>query len=337
MKRPIGIIITDTHLHKDNIEEVENIIEQAGDKCMEYKTSNLFHAGDWFTNRLAQPLPNLTSTQRIINSLIMKGVRTHIIPGNHDKVDLESKESYLDIFHQTAFTVHDEEEIIFNDSAIMVWGLPYFKENGSYKERLARIVKKLPKDTINILLTHIAVNGVRNNDGSLIDNDLTSELFDNFHSVFVGHYHNQSKLGNNIYYIGSSHAQNFGEDNTKGVTLLYNDGSHEFVKLKFKEFHKQVINVDDLGKCEWNSETYKDHNVRIIIKGDASKLASFNKSLIPDWVDYKFETEEPMTYEEVQAQVVKHDKGSLKQSFQDFALLNEIENKELHLNYLQKL
>lgn len=36
--------------------------------------------------------------------------------------------------------------------------------------------------------------------------------------------------GTVIEYIGSSRQHNFGEDEDKGYTLLYSDGSYEFIK-----------------------------------------------------------------------------------------------------------
>ncbi len=47
-----------------------------------------------------------------------------------------------------------------------------------------------------------------------------------------------------MVYVGSTDPRNFGEDNEKGVTIIYNDGSHEFVNLQFKPF----VTVDLIGE-----------------------------------------------------------------------------------------
>lgn len=338
MKRPMGVFITDTHLSKDNIDEVEDIFEQACIKCLDLKIKNLFHLGDFFTNRTAQPLSVLKSAQRIINNLIGSGISTHVIPGNHDKNAQDANESYLDIYHQDGFNVHDDAGIFYNDSKVIIYCIPFYKESSSvYLSKLEKIVSKLNNSTINILVTHVAISGVRNNDGAEVKNDIPLELFNKFDKVLVGHYHDQSQVGDNVFYIGSARPQNFGENNSKGITLLFNDGSHEFMKLDFKEYHKQVIDINDLSRCEFDADTYKNHHVRLIVKGDSSKIASFNKSLIPDWIDYKFETEEPLTYDQLQDKIVCHDKSSIRSSFDEFIVLNNIENIELHNKYIDKL
>jgi len=337
MKRAIGIVITDTHMHRDNTEDVKDIFDQVIEKCAEFKTTNLFFDGDWFTNRTAQPLSVLMATQEILNNLSRNNINCKAIKGNHDAVGADSEESYLDIFYSDSFEVFRKESLVFNDSNMHIYMIPYFKETGSYMQRLKNITDKLKPGVINILLTHIAVNGVRNNDGTKVENELSSDLFAKFHKVLIGHYHSRSQIGENIFYIGASHPQDFGADNQRGLTVIYNDGSIEFVKLRFKEFHKQIIDIDDIINCEFDHETYKGHNVRLIIRGDASKLASFNKAMIPDWIDYKFETEEPITYEDIQARVVCHDKTSISASFEEFAILNNIEHKQTHIKYLSNL
>ena len=63
------------------------------------------------------------------------------------------------------------------------------------------------------------------------EKELPARIFSPFDKVFVGHYHNRTVIpGTGIEYIGSSRQHNFGEDEEKGYTVLYTDGTHEFVK-----------------------------------------------------------------------------------------------------------
>jgi DNA repair exonuclease SbcCD nuclease subunit len=71
---------------------------------------------------------------------------------------------------------------------------------------------------INIMVTHIGFDGVVNNDGSEVESVLKPNKFSRFTRVLVGHYHNASKLGENVYYTGSVYQNNFGEDITFQTT-----------------------------------------------------------------------------------------------------------------------
>lgn len=343
--KPIGVIITDTHLHKDNIDQVKDIFKQTIKICNDRGINTIFHAGDIFTSRTGQPLAVLIAWREILDLMGNFNIRMHAIAGNHDKTDLESTHSFLDPFRtHPRFEISYEEDVISIDP-IGIYMLPYFKENGSYLERLGRLGDMVGVEGIknNILITHIAVNGVSNNDGSIVDRGLGQELFGRYDSVFIGHYHNQQKIGNNIYYIGSSYPQNYGEDNDKGITILYEDGSHEFVKLSFPEFHKYEINVEKLdGKAIKQLAQEKNNsndNIRIILTGDSSKVKAFDRSTLLDiGIDCKLKSDETVRQIEsaVNDEFITFDNSGILVAFKEFCKENKLKEKE-GLKYLTKL
>jgi len=214
MSKPLAILITDTHYHKDNTEEVDDVLDQAIQLALEQGVYRIFHLGDVFTNRVGQGLRVLLAFRRWLRNCGEQGIDVWLIPGNHDKTDLESEESYLDVYdsYSNVTIVGKPTYQTFLDT--MVGFLPYFKEDGSYPDRLDELVK-FPIDSrikTRILLTHIAVDGVANNDGTEVTNELGAGRFSHFDNVFVGHYHNRSDVGENIHYIGSARPSNYGED-----------------------------------------------------------------------------------------------------------------------------
>ena len=268
-KTPIAVVLTDTHLKKGNEELVIDIFKQAISLCEKLGVNKLLHGGDFFTSRNAQPLEVLTTADKIFRMLQEAQLFVDIIPGNHDKTDLSSSASYLDIFRELVSVYPVYSSLVIDDVCIHL--LPYFKENTTYGAELSKI--KVDKNYINILLTHIAVAGVKNNDYSKVENDLKPEMFKQFKSVLVGHYHNQSQVGDNIYYIGSSYQANHGEDNKKGFTVLYSDGSHGFVKSNFPEYIKVTVNASDkkrLKEVQKELANSKDH-VRIELEGTSEE------------------------------------------------------------------
>lgn len=285
--KPIAILITDVHIDKDNIPETLSVMRQSIDLAIHEGTDRIFFLGDMFTTRTGQGLQVLLAQQTWLREAEERGVSIYAIAGNHDKTDQDAEESYLDVVFK-GFSTHKvfrKETTVEIDGSLCCF-LPYFKEDGSYPKRLSNLVSRAEKSKLKrrFLFTHIAVDGVKNNDGSLVENSLKEDQFDYFNSVFVGHYHNRSQIGDNIYYIGSPRPKDFGEDNEKGFVVLYPD-DHEHRLASFKKFIK--INIDlnkDKGSIEkiveQNSNT--EDRVRFIITGSEEELASIPSKELAD-------------------------------------------------------
>ena len=99
--------------------------------------------------------------------------------------------------------------------------------------------------------------------------------------MFLGHYHNAQQVSKNIFHLPSTRQNNFGEDNEKGFTILYNDFSTEFIKSKFIEFEKFHIDLDNSSVEEAMelAKTIEKENVRITFEfsGSDDKLRALDK------------------------------------------------------------
>lgn len=237
-KSPLAIWITDTHLSENTIAINQKIYSQVLQLCIDYQIPAVIHGGDIFDSRKAQTEQVLTTFTKILSSFSEHGVKLFAIAGNHDKSSLIADDSFLnpfsgwDCFHLYRgydYVDHTEKGIRFHF-------IPYFDEQLAYGQYLDQAIKNIRFDFKNILFTHVAVSGVVNNDGSKINNDINASLFKHFFFVLVGHYHNRQLLSNNILYTGSTHQANFGEDEQKGCTVIYDDGSIDFIQLDFPKY-----------------------------------------------------------------------------------------------------
>lgn len=252
MKQPVGIWVTDTHLSENTVEINKHIFSQLFTLCEQLGVHQIFHGGDIFTSRKGQPEVVLNAFKGILDAAAEKQVRILAIPGNHDKTSYVSDSSYLDAFNgHPALTVLEAGSSLRYDhgtSMMNIFFLPYFDESLMYGERLQQIVGQLADDELNILFTHIGIDGVKNNGHVNIENDVKQDLFDMFYLVFVGHYHDRQTLGSrdHIVYTGSAYQANFGEDDQKGCTVLYDDGSFEFINLDFPQYITIEVLPEDL-------------------------------------------------------------------------------------------
>lgn len=329
-------VITDTHLKQGNEDQVYDIFRQAIKVCQDRDIHYLIHAGDFFTSRASQSLSVLLTTQKIFDLFRSSSVMLYIIPGNHCKTDLDSEDSYLDAFvsNKHITFIKKETSVDFGNDH-QVFFIPYFKEN-EYLRRFANL--ETIEDQKNILITHIGVDGVKNNDYSHISNSLKQELFTKFDLVCVGHYHQRSQLADNIWYIGSSHPQNFGEDNEKGICIINEDLSLEFVNLNFPKYFTYRFDCKDIEQI--NSQLRQlfigMDKIRFVITGNETEIDNFNRSIFNNYnVDVKFEK----IYSQKTIELKKYKEDDIMLSFKQFCLdKNVLENiREKSINYLQKV
>lgn len=339
--KPIGVFLTDTHLKKENHALVRNIFNQAADLAISLKVKNIYFGGDAFTNRISQNLDTLLIFNDILEDLDEKGLKLFAIAGNHDKTNQDSSKSYLDVYrkHENFILIQNQEIIIDFDNNVAIGLLPYF--SASYKSRLKELNlnrKELKsKGFKTILITHKGFNGVKNNDGSVVEDGISPSLVKNWDSVLVGHYHDSSKVGKNIHYTGSAYQSNFGENiGDKGFTIIYSDASIERVMSKFPIFAKYELgmsdNIDDELSILENSIDIESNNIRIIFKGKKEDLHKVNQiDLKEKGIDVKFE------YEEINDEILRAEKGdivsvdrnNLSQYFKEFCEIQSIPKNKM--------
>ena len=338
-KTPIAVFGTDSHLKKDNEELVTSCFEQVKALMLEMRINTFCHGGDFFTTRNAQPEASLRAAKKIFNLFIddEEDLDFYQIPGNHDKTELDSENSYLDVFDRYCNLVKGYNHLDLK--GVRIHFIPYFKEDGSYKDYLKKATQNIDKTLKNVLLTHIAVSGVKNNDGSEVENTLTSKLFAKFDNVFVGHYHNRSTIGENIHYIGSMFAGNYGEDNEKGVVVLYDDASFEYFQLEFPHYIKITVEPGDKDALKKVRTEYKDteNHVRLIFKGERHKLDTVNKAELEEHgFDVKYQDETKINQEQmVEGELIIFNRSNLKEAFDTFCDSSGIVDKEKGKKYLE--
>lgn len=152
--------------------------------------------------------------------------------GNHDKVNQEAVRGYCHVFdqHDNVLVADDTISLLASkDWDFVLHIIPYFPENGSFIEKLDKLIADgLDKKRKNYLYIHEGVNGALSQSN---EKELSPNVFSIFDKVFVGHYHNRCTIdGTNVEYIGSSRQHNFGEDEEKGYTVIYPDGHYDFIK-----------------------------------------------------------------------------------------------------------
>lgn len=339
-KIALAVISNDWHLKENNLEEITTLVRQKCELAISLNAGHLFVLGDIFDSRIAQKQIVLSAFSNILDIVSSYELKMVIIPGNHDKTDYSSKESFLLPFkdHPALLLISLTGGIPFKNHNIYVHFVPFFNEEiwlGVYGDLLNYASDEFDEDSVKqILCTHIAVTGSKNNDGSMVTSKLSTKIFKDFFKVFSGHYHDQQKIGENFYHLPSIRQNNFGEDLDKGFTILYSDGSHELRKSNFKKFIKVTVDIDtDKEKLLSLTNKYKgsDDNVRFEIIGSENALKALRKEDITSCgigiVTKIKEIQDDILFVENE-EIKEYNASTIKDAFAEFCEKENLSNEE---------
>lgn len=336
-KNVIGVLINDVHLDKGNGELVKNIFNQLIGVCKKYDTNRIFCGGDVFTNRSGQPLKCLLDWKEVLNSIEEAEMELHVIPGNHDKTDGNDENSYLDVYREDFIHLYRSAECVVLDDTAVVF-IPYFKDDKWLEEfnRINSEAIKLSKNRSLLMITHSGFDGVVNNDGSKVVSEIKPSIFKNYTKVLIGHYHDASKLADNVLYTGSAYQNNYGENITdKGFTVIYDNGSTKFVPSKFPKYIKETISADDKESLRNLIEKYEGENydyIRFVFVGSKVECQNINVTEIQNkGIDCKFNSDDEVEAIKLSESdnVLEYDSTSIRKDFIKFCGENEIKGQKL--------
>lgn len=342
-KKALAVLVNDVHLNKSNGDLVKDIFRQLIQVCEDFKTNRIICGGDIFTNRSAQPMICLTDWKDILDMLRKAGVCLDVIPGNHDKTDPDDERSYLDVYSYPEVILHRKGESCIIGGHVFVF-VPYFTDEKWLEEfQKADEIREsqfaegdVEEDACSFLITHSGFDGVKNNDGSEVKSIIKPSMFSEYTKVLIGHYHNASKVGDNVYYTGSAYQGNFGESiKDKGFTVIFDNGSIQNIHSRFPKYIKIVLDVNDSDSIRETIEKYKDdayNKVRIVFRGKKVDIQKINVSELSEYgIDAKFESVEETEAidNSVNDDALSYDKKSLMKDFLKFCSENNIKGKNL--------
>lgn len=344
MKKAVILLLNDIHISKDNIPEFIANWNEALAICTQRGISEIAVGGDLFLSRVAQTLDVLLAVHDALLFAASSGINVTLAEGNHDKVNQEDIRGYCHVFDRhPGVTVVDDFLTLENpDWDFVLHVMSYFPENGSFTGRLQALSAGSPvQGKLNYLYVHQGINGALANPA---EDELPAHLFEPFDKVFAGHYHNRTKIDETeIEYIGSSRQFNFGEDIDKGYTVVYSDGSYEFVRNEVNvRYHVIETAAEKVGIHLFDliDEMKADRRNRIKVKVSGKSTDTIDKQRILDAGANKVEViaEDVQVIEAPEAGVLeKFDNRRIRESYEDFCAQKSIGDVSLGLSYLSKI
>ena len=344
---PCLLLLNDIHISKDNIPAFKANWQEAIDICRKMDVKEIAIGGDLFFSRAAQTLDVLLAVHDALLTAAEHGIHVTIAEGNHDKVNQENERGYCHVFDQHSNVLVCDEFVslpLGDDCRFVLHMMGYFPEDGSFCTRLDDLKEEaLDPKRLNFLYIHEGINGALAQPN---DKELPAKIFEEFDKVFVGHYHNRTIIDKTrIEYIGSSRQHNFGEDEEKGYTVIYTDGSHEFIKNHANTRYR-VIDVaaeraglhlmDELREIDADGR----YKVKVRVHAPQAAIKSVDKAALLDAGATKVELiadDEEMLEVAASSLFEKFDSHRIRETYEEFCREKQIDDVAIGLEYLSKI
>lgn len=336
------LLLNDIHISKDNIPDFSLNWNEALSVCKRMNIHTIVLGGDLFFSRASQTLDVLLSVHDALLTARSMNIDVILANGNHDLVNQEALRGYCHIFdqHDNVLVIDEYHTLSNPEWSFSLHVIPYFPEDGSFIEKLNEVKEnEFNINKLNYLYIHEGINGALSRPA---DKELPANIFGDFDKVFVGHYHNRCKVAPHIEYIGSSRQHNFGEDEEKGYTILYTDGTAEFIKNRANQRY-MVLDIPedkvDIHLTDRLEEIKEDgrYKVKVRVHTGEAGTSAIDKGKLLEAGAAKVEvvTEELHAIQTTETGLFeKFDGGKIRDNYRQFCTEKGI-NDELGLSYLK--
>ena len=273
------LFASDLHIHNhkksnERFNDCINVLEWIFKTAEEQNINNIIMLGDLFHSRQAVSVPIYQKTFEIFDryggSNPSKNI--YLLLGNHDLWHL-SRWDVSSVFPLRAFS---RVKVIANPCTLMIDDTPI--SFLPFTIDPIQDLKQIKNDhKIRILCGHLAIDGALLNtlhhtrsevsiehDGGVAK--INKELFQDWHFVFLGHYHAAQQITSSIEYIGSPLQLSFGEAFQNKHILIFDTETYEkkYICNTFSPQHF-IIPEKDLNKYE-----LKNNFIRVIVEDIAA-------------------------------------------------------------------
>jgi len=192
------IIFSDLHLDEDSADVVlGQILPGIFEAARRLGDPEIACLGDFWNLRYKVDVRLQNAVRDELLRWIEGGVHIHVIPGNHDQVDVHGRNA-MEVFDQLVVTgCYVYTKPTWNKHGL--W-LPYRKYQKDIIAALGPSRPAIPH--ANVLWGHCGLQHAWMNDQAQDKDGLPISAFSGFDTVILGHYHKRQKLGN-AYYVGS--------------------------------------------------------------------------------------------------------------------------------------
>lgn len=279
-----ALLFADLHIHshKDSVDRLHDclqVLHWIFEQADKHEVQHILFLGDLFHERAKIDVLNYLYTFEAFMKHMLANKPHYdmwLLIGNHD---MYHKEKW-NVNSIKPLTAISQIHIVDQPSTISISGvnIDFCPHTENPIKELEKLKKGRDKDSLRLLLGHMAVHGAKLNKlygtkSDVIveyDNDMQQvgvDVFDGWDRVFLGHYHGAQQLSDNVEYIGSPLQLSFGEAfEEKHLVLLDLDTLEKtYIPNEFSPKH-YILPPEEISTYQ-----LKDNFVRIVVDNMSAK------------------------------------------------------------------
>lgn len=272
-------ILNDTHIGYKNSSQIfldymQRFFEEVFfPYCEKEGIDTILHLGDIFDHRKHVSVKALHFTRTfLLNQIRERGMKMHILPGNHDiayKNSLELCSMFEILQHYTdCVTIHMNPEVVEFEGTnigLVPWMAP---------ENMDECVEFIQTAETSILAGHFEIAGFRYiANSNMKSSGFNKETFKRYDMVLSGHYHTKSNHGN-ITYLGSQYQFNWSDVDDRKYFHVLDTSSRDLIPVenplrlytKFYYDDSKAEKLEDIiKKRKHNKRNIEGNYVRVVV------------------------------------------------------------------------
>ena len=270
-------ILNDTHFgaRNDNAVIAEHQRKFYDEVFFPYLKENnidtIFHLGD-LTDR--RKYINFVTAQTMHDVLFKRcqedGIKMYIIAGNHDTYYKNTNDvnSLRQLYGHTSLEnleLYWEKPVELDMDGCKIMLVPWLCQE-NYEES----IDAMNSTKAQILMGHFEITGYEMDKGHLCADGMDRSTFAKFDSVYSGHFHQPSSIGN-ISYLGAQYEMTWSDhDQKRGFSVFDTDSRKmEYIRNPFSLFHKIMyddadMTIEDIAHLD--TTQLKDTFIKVIVR-----------------------------------------------------------------------
>jgi DNA repair exonuclease SbcCD nuclease subunit len=207
-------------------------------------------------------------TKFFFKPLIERGIAYHGIVGNHscyftNTNEVNSLTLLLKGYDNYHIYPHNPHEIKFGSTKVLL--VPWVA-----KDNRDVCIEAIRNSSAHVLMGHLEIQGFEMQKGMLCEHGMSKDMFSHYESVFSGHFHHPSKIGN-ITYLGAQYEMTWSDHGGRRGFHVFDTETREltFIENPNRMFFK--INYDDVDMtaddvAELDVTALKGTYVKVIVQ-----------------------------------------------------------------------